>query len=59
MMGARDCVDLIAKVAQPSANMTGVPASFTVAEALFEMDVWRTSSLPREETEIPGLLAVD
>jgi len=58
-MGARDFVDLIAQAAQPSANMTGVPASFTVAEAIFEMDMWRTSSLPRKETAIPGLLVVD
>lgn len=50
-MKARNFIDLIGPAAQASANVTGVTASFTVAEAALESG-WGSSRLARQEKDL-------
>ena len=55
-MKAQDFIDLIGPAAQDSAKATGVPASFTVAEAALESG-WGESLLARQGKNLFGVKA--
>lgn len=55
-MDAQAFIDLIGPAAQASAQTTGVPASFTVAEAALESG-WGTSQLAQEAMNLFGVKA--
>ncbi|MDD5247533.1 MAG: glycoside hydrolase family 73 protein [Rhodocyclaceae bacterium] len=55
-MNAQDFIDLIGSAAQASAKATGVPASFTVAEAALESG-WGSSQLAQQGKNLFGVKA--
>lgn len=55
-MNAQDFIDLIGPAAQASAKTTGVPASFTVAEAALESG-WGSSQLAQQGMNLFGVKA--
>ena len=55
-MNAQDFINLIAPAAQASAKATGVPASFTVAEAALESG-WGSSQLATQGKNLFGVKA--